>query len=68
MAKKWEGSNWTKNQKVAIWSKDSRNGKFMSGYVKIGDKEHKIVIFPNKYKNSDSHPEFIIYEPFKTNE
>jgi|TARA_B100000085_G_C18553393_1_gene516817 uncharacterized protein (DUF736 family) len=65
MSDKWEGSQWTKNQKGAIWAKQSKNGKFMSGYIKIGDTEHKIVIFPNKYKKSKDQPEFIVYEPFK---
>tara|TARA_E500000318_G_scaffold85894_1_gene82227 strand:- start:8918 stop:9103 length:186 start_codon:yes stop_codon:yes gene_type:complete len=58
-------SKWTEKQQGALWKKDSQNGKYLSGYVKINGEDHKIVIFPNKYKKEAKHPEFIIYSPFE---
>jgi len=58
-------SKWTQKQKGALWKKDSSKTKYLSGYVEIDGIQHRIVIFPNKYKEEKKHPEFIIYQPFE---
>ena len=58
-------SKWTEKQKGALWKKKTSNGNYLSGYVEIDGIQHKVVIFPNKYKKENKHPEFIVYSPFE---
>lgn len=47
----------------ALWLKDSKSGhKYMSGVVKVGDAEVKVVVFKNNYKEDEKHPDYIVYE------
>ena len=64
-AKKVNMSKWTERQKGALWKKDNGKSKYLSGYVEIEGVQHKVVIFPNKYKKESKHPEFIINSPFE---
>ena len=42
----------------ALWSKTDKNGvKFFSGI--IGGKP--VIIFANKYKQADNHPDYLVY-------
>lgn len=43
----------------AAWIKENKDGKFLSG--NFGGKDCRIMIFPNKYKKSDNHPDYVIY-------
>ena len=46
-----------------LWSKTSKTGnKFMSGNIEIDGKKHKFVVFENKYKREDKHPDYQIYQ------
>ena len=45
----------------------AKNGNYLSGYVEIDGVEHRIVIFPNKFKTEDKHPHYIMYSPFRNN-
>lgn len=58
-------SKWTERQKGALWKKKSKNGNYLSGYIEIDGLQHKVVIFPNKFKKESKQPEFIIYQPFE---
>jgi uncharacterized protein (DUF736 family) len=58
-------SKWTKNQNGALWKKETPKGKYLSGYVEIKGVQHRVVIFPNKYKNQQKQPDFILYNPFE---
>ncbi len=60
-------SLWTEKQRGALWKKNAKNGNYLSGYVEIDGVEHRIVIFPNKFKTEDRHPHYIMYSPFKNN-
>jgi uncharacterized protein (DUF736 family) len=41
----------------AFWKKVKDGKTFLSGKVKIGDKEYTAFIFPNK-KGKDTHPDY----------
>jgi len=63
--KKETMSKWTEKQQGALWKKNTGKTKYLSGYVEIEGIQHKVVIFPNKFKQENKHPEFIIYSPFE---
>lgn len=47
----------------ALWAKTAANGaEYFTGNVKIGDVEQKVVIFENGYKETEKHPDYIIYK------
>ena len=54
-----------KREVGALWKKESATQKFFSGHVKVDDfgeeKLLKVVVFSNRHKNKDSHPDFRIY-------
>jgi hypothetical protein len=51
-------------QRGAFWKKEGKNGKYLAGYVVIDGKKYPVTVFPNKYKEKEAQPEFIIYETF----
>ena len=45
-----------------LWLKTGKTGnKFMSGSIEIEGIKHKFVVFENKYKREDKHPDYQIY-------
>jgi uncharacterized protein (DUF736 family) len=58
-------TDWQKREVGALWKKESPTQKFFSGHVKIDDfgeeKLLKVVVFSNRHKQKDSHPDFRIY-------
>lgn len=58
-------TDWQKREVGALWKKESPSQKYFSGHVKIDDygeeKLLKVVIFSNRHKSKDSHPDFRIY-------
>ena len=58
-------TDWQKREVGALWKKESPTQKFFSGHVKIDDygeeKLLKVVVFSNRHKSKDSHPDFRIY-------
>jgi uncharacterized protein (DUF736 family) len=58
-------TDWQKREVGALWKKESPTQKFFSGHVKVDDygeeKLLKVVVFSNRHKNKDSHPDFRIY-------
>lgn len=51
----------------ALWEKEGKNGKYMTGVIKIAGVETRLVLFRNDRKESDKHPDWQIYlsEPKK---
>lgn len=46
----------------ALWLNKSKKGqRYMSGQIEIDGKKHKIVVFKNKYKDEDKHPDYRIF-------
>jgi len=58
-------TDWQKREVGALWKKESPSQKYFSGHVKIDDygeeKLLKVVVFSNRHKNKDNHPDFRIY-------
>ena len=59
-------SEWQKRECGALWLKQSPSQKYFSGHIVVSDefgveKKLKVVIFSNKHKKKDSHPDFRIY-------
>lgn len=59
-------SDWSKRDIGALWRRDGKNQKFLSGKITIGEfgeeKEIQIVVFKNRFKEKDNQPDFRIYE------
>lgn len=45
----------------ALWEKQGKKGRYMSGYVEIDGVKHEIVVFPNGYKDAENKPDWKIY-------
>lgn len=58
-------NEWSKRDIGALWKKEGKNQKYLSGYVKLessgSEKEVKVVVFANKNKNKDTAPDYRIY-------
>ena len=47
-----------------LWIKDGKKGKFLNGVITLGDEtELTIMVFPNKAKRKDNHPDYVIMIP-----
>lgn len=59
-------SDWSKREIGAFWTKSSSNGKYLSGSIEIDElgvkKKIRVVMFPNKYKDNDKKPDYVLYE------
>jgi hypothetical protein len=54
----------TLNRIGALWIGEGKKGKFMSGRIELSEnQEVRILVFKNGYKENNSHPDYIIYEP-----
>jgi len=52
-----------KSSKVgALWKKISKKSEenYLSGIITINGQDHKIVVFNNKKKEEEKHPDYII--------
>ena len=61
-----EPSEWAKREIGALWIRESPNQKYFSGHFTTQDElgveqKVKVVIFTNKHKKKDNHPDFRIY-------
>lgn len=60
-------SDWKKRELGALWRREGKTQKYLSGLLKIGEfgteKEVRIVVFTNKGKaKNEKAPDFIVYE------
>lgn len=44
----------------ALWLKDGKNGKYMSGRIEINGEKINIVVFKNTYKEKENQPDYKI--------
>jgi len=61
-----KSNEWVKRDIGALWKREGKNQKYLSGYVKVDDsgleKEVKVVVFANKNKNNNEKaPDYRIY-------
>jgi len=58
-------SDWGKREMGAFWTRDSAKGKYLSGSIEIDElgvkKKVRVVMFPNRLKDNDKKPDYILY-------
>ena len=58
-------SDWQQREIGAFWTKDGSKGKYLSGSIEIDElgvkKKMKVVMFPNRYKDNDKKPDYVLY-------
>lgn len=54
-------SEWSEREIGAFWTKDSSNGKFLTGSISIDGSKIRVVMFPNRNKNNDKAPDYRLY-------
>ena len=59
-------NEWQKREIGALWRREGKNQNYLSGKITIGEFENEktfqVVVFTNKYKKQENHPDFRIYE------
>ena len=60
-------NEWQKRECGALWLRQSTSQKYFSGHVTLQDEmgvetKQNLVIFSNKHKKKDNHPDFRIYK------
>lgn len=54
-------TDWSKREIGAFWTKENAKGKYLSGSLEIEGKKIKVVMFPNRYKDNDKKPDYVLY-------
>jgi len=58
-------SDWQQREIGAFWTRDSSKGKYLSGSIEVDElgvkKKMKVVMFPNRYKDNDKKPDYVLY-------
>ena len=59
-------NDWQERECGALWKQKGKNQNFLSGHVEVdnglGEKQKvKLVVFSNKHKKQDKHPDFRVY-------
>ena len=58
-----EQNEWAKREIGALWVKESPNQKYFSGHFADSEgNKVKVVIFTNKHKKKDTHPDYRVYK------
>jgi hypothetical protein len=62
-----KNNEWQERELGALWKKESTTQKYLSGHVKVddgmgGEETLQLIIFANKHKQKDNHPDFRIYK------
>ena len=66
MNKMENNTNTIPNNRTGLWVRESKSGnKFMSGNLKIGDKEYNIRIFKNDRKETNKQPDYTMFYDLK---
>ena len=57
-----KNNEWSEREIGALWKREGRNQKYLTGKMKSADgTEQQVVIFSNKNKTKDNQPDFRIY-------
>ena len=59
-------NDWQERECGALWKQKGRNQNFLSGHVELDNgfgeiQKVKLVVFSNKHKSADNHPDFRVY-------
>lgn len=65
-----QNNEWAKRDIGALWKKEGKNQKFLSGYIKDETgAQIEVVIFANKYKQDNAKaPDYRIYLSVKSDD
>jgi len=56
-------SEWSEREIGALWKREGRNQKYLTGKMKQADgSEQQVVIFSNKNKTKENQPDFRVYK------
>ena len=56
-------NEWSEREIGALWKREGRNQKYLTGKMKNNDgTEQQVVIFSNKNKTKDNQPDFRVYK------
>lgn len=59
-------NDWKKREIGALWRREGKNQKYLSGKVTLGEfgeeQTIQVVIYSNKFKEKDNQPDFRIYK------
>ena len=56
-------NEWAKREIGALWVKESPSQKYFSGhFTDAAGNRHKVVIFTNKHKKKETHPDYRVYK------
>lgn len=52
-----------KDDKIgALWARQTRDhADYFKGSIEIGGQKHEVVVFRNGFKDSERHPDYIVY-------
>jgi uncharacterized protein (DUF736 family) len=60
-----KSNDWKEREIGAFWTRDSAKGKYLSGSIEVDElglkKKIKVVMFPNRYKDNDKKPDYVLY-------
>ena len=60
---KSNNNEWSEREIGALWKREGKNQKYLTGKVKQADgSEQQVVIFSNKNKTKDNQPDFRVYK------
>ena len=54
-------NEWSEREIGALWKRESPNQKYLTGKLKVDGVEKNVVIFSNKNKQKETHPDFRVY-------
>ena len=58
-----KNNEWSEREIGALWKREGRNQKYLTGKMKSADgTEQQVVIFSNKNKTKDNQPDFRVYK------
>jgi hypothetical protein len=67
MSDNTQQTDWKERDIGALWQRQGKNQKYLSGHVRLKDSdgnvvEQRVIVFTNKHKSADNHPDFRVYK------
>ena len=55
-------NDWKEREIGALWKREGKNQRFLSGKLTIDGEVVNVVVYVNKFKEKDNQPDFRIYK------